>query len=175
VINHISIQKAGLKDLETLQSLSSTTFVQSHGKSASRETIAAYITQAYSSEKYLNDLKETGNIFHILRYEEEAVAYSKFQLDQPFSKDETGSYTKLDRLYLLDAYHSRKLGLHFMNFIIGQARSHQQRGIWLYVWQGNTRAINFYLKRGFKITGHHDFKLTENHSNPNYLMLLEFD
>lgn len=36
----------------------------------------------------------------------------------------------------------------------------------------NHRAVNFYLKTGFQITGSYDFKLSDTHSNPNHRMLL---
>ena len=54
------------------------------------------------------------------------------------------------------------------------AKRNYQKGIWLYVWKENTRAYHFYLKSGFKVIGEHDFKISENHSNPNYQLFLEF-
>jgi ribosomal protein S18 acetylase RimI-like enzyme len=46
--------------------------------------------------------------------------------------------------------------------------------VWLAVWTENHRAIDFYKKIGFKKVGDYDFKISENHSNPNHILYLEF-
>jgi len=46
--------------------------------------------------------------------------------------------------------------------------------MWLFVWIENIRAINFYLKTGFKIIGSHNFNITTTHSNPNHQMYIEY-
>lgn len=37
----------------------------------------------------------------------------------------------------------------------------------VFVWKENHRAVTFYLKRGFTITGNHGFKISETPANPN--------
>lgn len=46
--------------------------------------------------------------------------------------------------------------------------------MWLYVWKGNDRAIQFYKKAGFKIVGDGFFRLTDTHANPNWQMFLRY-
>ena len=81
--------------------------------------------------------------------------------------------TKLDRIYLLKEFYGLKLGLELLNFNIRLARNNKQSGIWLYTWTGNKRAIDFYLKAGFTITGSHKFYVTETYYNLNHLMFLD--
>ena len=54
------------------------------------------------------------------------------------------------------------------------AQEKKQSGIWLEVWIENFRAIKFYKKVGFEIVGKANFTVSETHSNPNYIMFLEF-
>ena len=54
------------------------------------------------------------------------------------------------------------------------SKKHGQLGIWLNVWVENQKAIRFYTKCGFKNVGSYDFKISENHTNPNHVLFLEY-
>ena len=82
--------------------------------------------------------------------------------------------TKLDRLYLLKEYYGKKLGAKLVDLIIELSKQNHQNGIWLAVWKENQKALNFYLKAGFKIVGEFNFKISETHSNPNHIMYLKY-
>jgi len=82
--------------------------------------------------------------------------------------------TKLERLYLLKEFYGLKLGLQLFNFNVALSKQNNQAGMWLFVWKGNNRAVDFYKKANFEIVGGYDFKLTETHSNPNHQMFLRF-
>jgi ribosomal protein S18 acetylase RimI-like enzyme len=64
------------------------------------------------------------------------------------------------------------LGQQLLDFNINLIKENNQAGVWLFVWQENERAINFYIKNGFVVIGSFEYKISENHSNPNYQMLL---
>ena len=80
----------------------------------------------------------------------------------------------MERLYLLREFYGLGIGLQLMNFNSTLAQKNKQSGIWLEVWKENFRAIKFYKKVGFEIVGNANFKVSKNHSNPNYIMYLEF-
>ena len=46
--------------------------------------------------------------------------------------------------------------------------------MWLFTWVDNKRAVNFYLKTGFKIVGSHKFKVTDTHYNQHHQMYLSY-
>jgi ribosomal protein S18 acetylase RimI-like enzyme len=75
---------------------------------------------------------------------------------------------------LLKEYYDLSLGKALFNFNISLAKNNKQSGVWLAVWIENHRAISFYKKMGFKRVGNYDFKISENHSNPNHILYLEF-
>ena len=82
--------------------------------------------------------------------------------------------TKLERIYLLREFYGSQLGKELFHFNLELSKRNAQTGMWLYVWTENERAVRFYKKNGFKAIGRYDFKISENHSNPNYLMWLEY-
>ena len=67
----------------------------------------------------------------------------------------------MERLYLLKEFYGLHLGTKLMNFNSE-------------LWTENFRAIKFYEKAGFKIVGQANFTVSKTHSNPNYIMYLEF-
>lgn len=77
---------------------------------------------------------------------------------------------KLDRIYIDEKYLDKKLGQMLFNFNLEIAKQRNQRGIWLYTWIKNDRAIRFYEKNGMGIIDERDFKISKSHSNPNYIM-----
>lgn len=81
---------------------------------------------------------------------------------------------KLDRIYIDEKYLDKKLGQVLFDFNLEIARQNNQKGIWLYTWIENQRAIKFYKKNGFVIIDEKDFKISNRHSNPNYIMYRSF-
>ncbi|MBK8482914.1 MAG: GNAT family N-acetyltransferase [Saprospiraceae bacterium] len=169
-----SILKAEPKDFQLLADIGKKTFIESHGNSASMMDINKYVSEKYNLEVSEKELNDTHNIYHFIYYDEQAVGYSKIIFNSENSNLKNKNITKLERLYLLKPYYSLKLGLELLNFNIQLSKLNSQSGMWLFVWIENHRAFNFYQKTGFKVIGNYDFKISENHSNPNYQMFLKY-
>ena len=103
-----------------------------------------------------------------------SARFSKIILNEVHPNINKQQVTKLDRIYLLKEFFDLKLGCELLKFNIELSKKNNQSGMWLFTWVGNTRAVNFYLKAGFKIIGSHKFKVSETHYNDNHHMLLEF-
>ena len=170
----ITIVRATLKDKELLANLGKITFIEDHGHSAPQKLIDDYVIKKFSVSSFEEELNDDRNIFLILYFEEQAVGYSKIILNNQHVNIRDKNVTKLERLYILKAFHGLKLGLTLFNFNAQISIKNKQRGVWLFVWTENKKAIGFYEKLGFKIIGHHDFKISSTHYNPNYQMLLHF-
>ncbi len=169
-----AIVKASKNDIELLAGIARTSFIESHGHSAPAEDINAYLDEKYSDAAFVQELDEGNNIYHIIYYNGRAAGYSKIIMNCAYTGAAAGNITKLERLYLLKDFYNLKLGMELLQFNITLSKDNGQTGIWLYTWKENERAVNFYKKAGFTITGSHDFKISETHSNPNHLMFLRF-
>ena len=170
----ISIVKAGVKDAALLSGLATQTFTESHGHSAAAADIEAYVSKNYTPAMLQAELEDPANIYHIQYYHKLPVGFSKIVLNSPYEGSPGKAITKLERIYLLKSYYGTNLGPALMDFLIHLMKKEKQTGVWLYVWKENNRAIRFYEKKGFTITGSHDFPISPTHSNPNHRMLLEF-
>ncbi|HQQ99804.1 MAG TPA: N-acetyltransferase [Ferruginibacter sp.] len=169
-----AITPATLADLEVLAQLARQTFLESHRHSASREDIEAYINKQYSNEVMRKELEYPRNCYHLISYHEKPIGFSKIILHCAHPEIDKPSLTKLDRIYLLQEYHSLKLGAALFAFNLALSKQQGDTGMWLYVWKENERAIRFYERQGFTIIGSHDFRISETHSNPNHLMYLPY-
>ena len=163
-----------VEDAEMLATLAGQTFIESHGKSAPMQDIEAYITEKYSVEMLRAAIENHSNIYHLLYYQQKLAGYSNIIFNVGYNEEAISGYTKLDRLYLLEAFFHLHLGTYLFNYNLDLIKAAGQQGVWLYVWEGNKRAVNFYLKKGFVIIGKYDFPVSANHSNPNFKMLLEW-
>ena len=169
-----SIIRATLADAPLLAALGKRTFIESHGHSASQEDIDGYVKEKYTIDAMETELSDAQNVYHIIYYNEEPAGFSKIILNVSHSNIPQANVTKLERIYMLKQFYGLQVGQALLQFNIQLSKEQNQAGMWLFVWTENPRALRFYKKAGFKVIGSHDFALTENHSNPNYQMLLEY-
>lgn len=163
-----------MEDGEVIVRLGRLAVESSHRDSCSAEDMNFFLNTHYNEKAIRLELSDARNIYHILFSEREPAGFSKIVLNAPHSNIANPNTTKLDRIYLLGDYHGRNLGHQLLNRNIELSRNEGQGGMWLFTWQGNDRAVNFYKRNGFVIIGEHDFKVTETHYNPNYQMLLTY-
>jgi len=169
-----SIRPAKIEDAPLLAEMGKLSFLESHGHSASKEDMDQYVSEKYTEDVFINELKEEQNIYHIIYAENKPAGYSKILLNASHQNVEALNVTKLERFYLLKEFYGMKLGQELFHYNISLSKTNNQTGMWLFVWKENTRAIKFYRSAGFEIIGSHDFKISENHSNPNHQMFLKF-
>ena len=169
-----SIVKAIASDSTLLEQIGKRSLLESHGHSANKADMDAYVAKNYCEAFFWDELKDAKNNYHILYYGEVPAGYSKIIIDYPQPDIHLQNVTKLERLYLLQEFYKMKLGQLLLNFNIALSKNNNQSGMWLYVWKENLRAFNFYIRNGFRIIGNYDFKISETHSNPNHIMFLEF-
>lgn len=169
-----SIIKSTVHDAAELAKVGRQSFIESHGHSASEEDVTAYVNSKFTFSAFEEELKNPNYIYHHVVFEGQMIGYSKVVFNCESENVAQENITKLERLYLLQEFHSLKLGHALLEYNIQLAKHNHQKGMWLNVWKENTRAYQFYLKNGFQIIGEYDFKISENHSNPNFILLLAF-
>jgi len=170
-----SIIKATSEDFQLLADIGKVSFIESHGSSASGADISKYVNEKFTDEVIRNELADQKNIYHIIYHDNRPAGYSKIIFNSSHPDIPEKNVTKLERLYLLKEFYGSKSGPTLFHTNLELSRNNHQAGMWLFVWKGNHRAFAFYQKKGFKVIGSYDFKLTAAHSNPNYHMLLKYD
>jgi ribosomal protein S18 acetylase RimI-like enzyme len=169
-----TIIKATISDAATLAVVGFDSFKTAHGHSAPKKDIEQFMSQNFNQQNFIKELSNEKNQFYIIFYNEVVVGYTLVIFNQKDTQISLENCAYLSRIYLLEAYYGLGLGNQLFDFIKDLCLQNNQSGIWLRVWVENQRAINFYKKQGFKIVGKSDYKISETHSNPNHVMLLQF-
>jgi ribosomal protein S18 acetylase RimI-like enzyme len=156
--------------MPVLAKVAAQSFWESHGHSASEKEIEEYIANKFSLEQLMAEKREPGAIFRMAFWNGEPAAYSKIVLNRTMKNSEAMNICKMDRLYVLKEFLEHRIGPSLMDDSLRIAKEHQQKGMWLYVWIDNKRAVRFYEREGFKRVGEEGFKISATHSNPNYIM-----
>jgi len=159
---------------ELLSRMAIQTFRESHGTSASEKDLLEYEATRLNVELFKEELADPNNIFTLAYISGVPVAFSKMIYNFPNEKIKEQNVCKLEKLYVLKEFYDQKIGKPLFAMNMELAKLNDQKGIWLYVWTENKRALRFYEKQGFKIIADTLFKISETHSNPNYWLYLKF-
>jgi ribosomal protein S18 acetylase RimI-like enzyme len=171
----IMIIKASIKSAKALSKMGAETFYNSHKDSAPVGELATYMSKIYSMDAIMKELANPKNIYHLIKHENIIAGFSKMELNMKHSSIEIANVSKMDQIYLLDAFQGLKLGAKLLSYNIDYSKSFRQNGMWLVVWVGNTTAITFYEKFGFQVITRDEFQLTDTHLNPCYIMFLKYE
>lgn len=170
----IEIKKASLNNLAILTELAKTSFIESHGHSGPEKDINSYIDSNFTLETFKNELNDPKNNYYIIYYNNKAAGFSNIIFNAAYKSIKEKNITKLSRLYLKKEFIGLNLGKALFDFNVELSKQNLQKGMWLYVWTENEPALRFYNKAGFVKVEDTFFKISETHSNPNYIMFLDF-
>ncbi|MGM0934407.1 MAG: GNAT family N-acetyltransferase [Bacteroidota bacterium] len=167
----VRIKAFSSTEVETLAQLSIKTFIESHGHSALAEDIQSYVDLNFNQKKLSEDLQDSRIFFNKIYVDDQIAGYSKLIIYEAQPLTQINPVAKFERLYLLKDFYGMGLGEKLLEHNIEIAKIHNQKGLWLFVWTENKKGLQFYGKSNFKSIGEHNFKISEQHSNPNYVML----
>lgn len=134
----------------------------------------AYVSRSFSEEACRAELTNSENIFTGVWFNNQPAGYSKIICNTPHPQVPLSPVTKLERIYLLQEYYGLGLGQGLLARAIETSKANGDLGIWLDVWKKNDRAIRFYEKEGFEIVGESSFVLTEERTNPIWVMVRRY-
>lgn len=160
-MEEINIRKIGLNDLEQLQQISRQTFTETFAASSDPANLQKYLREAYSRAKLTEELKRPDSAFYFAEFEGEVLGYLKINFGAAQTEIQEENALEVQRIYVLQAYHGKRVGQLLMDKAIEIGRAHQVDFIWLGVWEENPRAIRFYEKNGFEVFGKHNFQFGE--------------
>ncbi|TVR39086.1 MAG: GNAT family N-acetyltransferase [Cryomorphaceae bacterium] len=116
----------------------------------------------YAPEKLEQQLADNDTRFYLLLHNGQDIGYAQLL----FLDD----HTKLEKLYVDQAFRKRKLGLWFLNALVGEVRARGFNVIRLQVNRANITAIDFYRKFGFTTIASKDFDVGEGHVMDDFVM-----
>ena len=162
--SYIQIRIATQEDIRFIALLGRVTFTETFGHLfRDKQDLFTYCDATFSVRKIADSIQKPSNIYWIALKGQVAVGYAKLKLDSS-SEFIPGEHTcQLQKIYVLKAYLSLKIGFQMQNALLEKAKEKGFSKIWLSVLKRNERALAFYRKNGFQVVGQHNFQIGKEH------------
>lgn len=125
----------------------------------SKKELQEYLDLTYNPEKIARSIGKESNVYFIAYMENVAVGFAKLKKNSLESRIRSVAQMELQKIYVLSYYHGSGAGAALMGAITDYAQQQQPDYLWLHVHVGNEKALRFYLKNGFNISGKHYFTI----------------
>ena len=156
-IGAIELREANGSDAGALARFAAQMFEQAFGPDNSPDDMADYLAAAFGPDKQAAEIADRSARVILAMHNgsagEEIAGYAHFLFD------EDGKSVQLKRLYVDAALHGGGLARRLMEDVVGRCRQMGATRLWLTVWDQNPRAIAFYRKSGFAVSGKTTFEL----------------
>jgi ribosomal protein S18 acetylase RimI-like enzyme len=156
---NIKIRKINILDLPQLQEIGISTFSETFTEHNTKEDLEKYLKESFAADKLSAELNNQYSSFYFAELNEEIIGYLKINFGDAQTELKDNKSVEIERIYVLQAYHGKKIGQLLYNKAIEIAKEHQAHYVWLGVWEENHRALQFYKKNGFVQFDTHIFKL----------------
>ncbi len=153
------IRKINIDHLSQLQKIGKTTFAETFTEHNTKEDLDKYLEESFSNEKLSSELNNPHSSFYFVEIEDNVVGYLKINFGASQTELKDNEALEIERIYVLQAFHGKKLGQALYEKAISIAKEMKVKYIWLGVWEQNHRALQFYKKNGFVQFDTHIFKL----------------
>ncbi|QTE22294.1 GNAT family N-acetyltransferase [Polaribacter cellanae] len=170
----ISIRKATPKDITSLAIVGRKAFVIPHKQAIPNEVMTNYLKNSFNEKTLLEEITNPNYQYHLIFVDDNLAGFSKVIFNQKNENIQQTNVTKMERLYLLEEFYGLGLGNKLFQYNLNLAKTNHQKGIWLYVWIKNFRALEFYKKAGFKKIAMYDFPISKTETRPNDVLYLQF-
>src|SRR5215217_1300828 len=109
-MNQIIIRKASLEDLASLQQISRETFFETFAEANTEADMKKYLAENFRDEKMTAELNNPESQFFIAWDDQSPVGYLKINSGQAQTELKDSSSLEIERIYVKNAYHGKKVG-----------------------------------------------------------------
>ena len=162
--SELIIRKAQAGDAAALEKISVDTFIETFAAQNTKEDMDMFLKECFNSEAIKREIADKDTEYHMALLDNKLAGYVKFRRDS-HEDLKNSKCIEISRIYVYEAFQSKKIGAALMKFVIDQAKAAGMEIIWLGVWEFNPKAIQFYEKWGFKVFGKHVFRLGTDDQN----------
>ncbi len=159
IIDDLKFVKLNSGDVKKLEQISKQTYFNAFSQENSPENMQAYLDGSLSEEKLLEELKESNSEFYFAEINQRLIGYLKINFDAAQTDLYDHNAMELERIYVIKEFQGKNYGQKLLNKLLGIAKKNEMDYLWLGVWEKNEKAIRFYERNGFSVTGSHPFRM----------------
>lgn len=153
----VIFEKISPADLKELQELSRKTFSDAFAADNNPDDLRLYLETAFSEDNLGNELLNPLSEFYFGKTDGETVGYFKINLGEAQTDFQDEDAMELERIYIKKEFQNQQIGQKMIDTVIEMAIQRKMSYLWLGVWEKNSRAIDLYLRNGFKFNGEHPY------------------
>ncbi|HEX8529177.1 MAG TPA: N-acetyltransferase [Cytophagales bacterium] len=153
----ITFREATPEDTPVLAELAARSFREAYHHLWEAAALNDYISRAFAPEQIGAELLDPNTTFVLLSRDSQPAGYAKLRRGHNPPDFDGVAAVQIQRFYLLAAHYGRGLGDALMEHCLATARQQGFATVWLAVWPENTRAVKFYERWGFAVTGSYPF------------------
>lgn len=170
----LSIHTVKPEEVDTLYQLSVQTFKETFEAQNTAEDMQAYIEDQLNLNQLTTELKNQDSVFYFARLDKEIVGYLKLNFNKAQKESVLeGKAFEIERFYILKLHQGKGLGSQLFKKAIKIGKDKGYKLLWLGVWEQNTKALEFYTKKGLTAFDSHLFQLGQD-AQTDILMQLKF-
>lgn len=154
---NVIFEKLSPAQLQELKTISRKTFSDAFASGNNPDDLELYLNTAFSEEQLRDELLDPLSQFYFIKMEDETLGYFKINLGAAQTEFKEEDSMELERIYVKKEFQNKGLGQIMLDTVIEMAVQRKMRFLWLGVWEKNEKAIKFYLRNDFKVTGSHPY------------------
>ena len=159
---NLTIRYATKQDAELIADISRQTFYDTFAADNTPEDMDKFLREQFTKGRLMLEVGARDNTF-LLAYDGEVVAgYVKLRDARRPPALVFTSALEIARLYTIRSFIGKGVGRLLMQTSLDIARERNKKVVWLGVWEKNQRAIDFYIKWGFRKFAETDFLLGDD-------------
>jgi tRNA (guanine37-N1)-methyltransferase len=163
-LKSFTVRTALIGEEAALSELAGELFRQGYGATHPEPELSRYIARTFSPEALVRNLNHEGSVVLI------AEDADKLPAGYAILRDTDERRIEILRFYIDEKWHGSGAAQLLMRECINEARKRKKETVWLQTWQQSGRALAFYRKMGFVVSGTTTFQFGDR-IDDDYLLV----
>ena len=158
-------------EIPILRRIAIETQVETFAALNTRENLEAFIRDAYSMEKFVEEFQEMDSTYYMAWEGSEPAGFLRLRVNNEVEPHLGKHSIEIQRLYVTTAFQGKKVGAALMQHALNYGKDRKFEWMWLGVWEKNYKAQAFYKRWGFEKFAEHVFWMGPDPQNDWLLRL----
>jgi len=150
-LSSVILRSATIADADALSRFAARVFRQTFDAVSSAADMEAYLRESYSPAIQAQEIADDQATWFLA--EDGSASGDALVGFAHFTEDGTSASIELRRIYVDGRWQGRGLAKRLLDEVFRECRRRSTKRLWLSVWHRNHRAVAFYKKTGFRISG----------------------
>lgn len=169
-MSHITLEPITVAQVANLRQLAMQTYRETFGHDTTEEQLEAFFANDYSIARLTAEITHPESAHYFILVDDRPAGYLKVNWGAAQTEQELNDAFEIQRIYILQEFQGLGLGKTLFSFALEMAAQKDFTWAWLGVWEHNYKAQNFYAKYGFEKFAEHNFIVSDDKVDTDWLL-----